>query len=465
MTIISAGIGSGLDIAGLVQQLVAAEAEPIESRLGVQEIRAQAKLSAFGSLKSALADFLDSLEKLKDLDSFLSRSATTGDETIFQATVTGGALPASYDVEVEQLAQAQKLSSAAFASADSTVGTGTLILSVGSASFGIGINSENNTLAGIRDTINAALDNTGVAATIVNADSGSYLILASEKPGAANAITVTETGGDGGLSSLVYDPIGGQTALTESIAAQDAVVRIDGLTVQSSSNAVAGAIDGVTIDLLDASPGQTYSLRIANDETAARASVDAFVEGYNQLVATFDAITSFNAEAQEAGPLLGDSTVRGIRDEIRRELSNVTSGLGASFSSLAEVGIELNLDGTMEVDDERLSSSLADEFTNFGQLFASNDGVATRLYDRIESYLASDGLLELRTGGLDAQIEDINEQREASNERLLALESRLLRQFNALDSLIGELTNTSNFLSQQLASLPGFSNGGQGDNG
>ena len=464
MGIISSGIGSGLDIAGLVQQLVAAEAEPVESRLGIQEARVQAKLSAFGSLKSALADFRDTLEPLRELDSFLSRSATSGNEEAFQATVTGAASPASYSVEVAQLASAQKLSSAAFASADSTVGTGTLFVSVGGASFGVGINSENNTLAGIRDAINEALDNTGVAATIVNADSGSYLILSSEKAGAANGLTVTQSGGDGGLAALVYNPALGETALTESVAAQDAIVRIDGLEVTSNSNSIADAVEGVTLDLTRALPGETFSLRVENDETAARDAVTAFVDAYNELVQTFDGVTSFNAEAQQAGPLLGDSTVRTIRDEIRRELSSPTTGIGATFSTLSEVGIELQLEGTLEVDDATLSTVLSGEFTNFGQLFAAENGFAVRLFDRVEDYLSGDGLLEARTEGLDAQIEDIGEQREASNERLLALESRLLRQFNALDSLIGELTNTSNFLSQQLASLPGFSSG-QGSNG
>lgn len=463
--IISSGIGSGLDIAGLVQQLVAAEAEPVEARLGVAEVRVQAKLSAFGSLQSALASFRDSLEPLKSLDSFLSRSATSENEEVFAATVSGSASPASYGVEVTQLAAAQKLSSAAFAGSDSSVGTGTLLISVGGASFGVGIDSESSTLAGIRDAINGALDNTGVAATIVNADSGSYLILSSEKSGVANSITVSQTGGDGGLAALVYDPAGGQTALTETIAAQDAIVQIDGLTVQSASNSLAGAIEGVTLDLNRAEPGQTLSLTVQNDEATTRETVTAFVDSYNELVATFDAITSFNAEAEEAAPLLGDSTVRGIREEIRRELSVATAGLDVGLSTLSAVGIEVQIDGTLEVDEARLSNALEQDFTKFGQLFAASDGVAVRLYDRLEGYLAGDGLLQLRTDGLDAQIEDIGEQREAANERLIALEARLLRQFNALDSLIGELTNTSNFLNQQLASLPGFGAGGQGGTG
>ena len=458
--IISSGIGSGLDVAGLVQQLVTAEAEPVERRLGLQEVRAQAKLSAFGSLKSALSDFRDTLDTLRNLDSFLSKTVSSGNEEVLQSTATGDASPATYEIEIVRLATAQKLTSGAFASADSTVGTGTLLIATSTGGFGVEISSENNTLAGIRDAINSASDNPGIAATIVNADSGSYLVLSSGKTGAANAMAVTQTGGDGGLSVLEYDVVGGQTSLTETVAAQDALIRIDGLDVQSDSNSIADAIQGVTLNLISQDPGQTYTLRVDNDETAAREAVTAFVDAYNELVGTFDSATSFSAETQQSGPLLGDSTVRSIRDAVRREMSTPTQE-ASIFATLSDVGIEIQIDGTLSINEEKLSDSLSQEFSRFGQLFAANDGFAVRLYDRVDDYLSSDGLLQSRTDGLDAQIEDIGRQREASTERLLALESRLLRQFNALDSLIGELTNTSNFLAQQLASLPGFNSTGQ----
>lgn len=459
-SIVSTGIGSGLDVAGLVQQLVAAEAQPVESRLGQQEAKAQSKLSAFGSLKAALSDFRDALDGMRELDSFLARRAQTGDEELFTARVDGSAAPASYAVEIAQLASSQKLTSGAFTDADTVVGTGTLLISVGGEGFGIAIDETNNTLAGIRDAINEAIDNTGVAATIVNADSGSYLIFSGERTGVQNAITVNQTGGDGGLAALAYDPGAGLNALTETIAAQDALIRIDGLEVASSENVIAGAVQGVTIDLLAADPGQQYELLISNDEETARATLTSFVDGYNELLATVDRVTAFDAELDQSGPLLGDSTVRSIREEVRRELSTPVLDLDATFSTLSEIGIELQVDGTLKIVDENLSPILAQDFSKLGQLFTASDGVAVRLFDRVDGYLASDGLLELRTDGLNAQIESIGEQREASNERLAALESRLLRQFNALDSLLGELANTSNFLAQQLASLPGFTRSG-----
>ena len=427
----------------------------METRISQQEARAQAKLSAFGSLKSALADFRDKLEVMKDLDKFLSRRAISGDEDYFTVTAGSDALPARYSLEVVQLAQAQKLTSGAFADSDAVVGTGTLTLTNGALSADIEITAENNTLAGIRDAINSAVDNPGVAATIVNADSGSYLILTSESTGAAKNITVTQAGGDGGLSALEYDPGMGLTSLTESIAPQDALIRIDGFDVMSDTNSFSGAVQGVTIDILQSTSGATEDLTVENDDDAARDLVGDFVESYNTLIDIFDSITAYDAEAEIAAPLVGDATIRGVRDQIRRELSTAVNDASLPFSTLREIGIEVQLDGKMEINDDEISTVLGDDFVKFGQLFANTDGFATRLFDLTDGFLKSDGIIEARTKGLTETIDGFADDREALNERLASLETRLLRQFNALDSLLAQLSSTSNFLAQQLNNLPG----------
>ena len=457
-SIVSTGIGSGLDIAGIVQQLVAAEGQPVESRIGQQEARAQAKLSAFGSLKSALSDFRDKLDVMQSLDKFLSRTASSGNEDYFTVSAGTNALPASYSLEVVQVARSQKLTSGAFADADTVVGTGTLTVGVGTSTMDLTIDATNNTLAGIRDAINASTENPGVAATIVNADSGSYLIVTGENTGAANTITITQTGGDGGLSAIEYDPGSGLNSMTESISPQDAMIRIDGLDVMSDSNVFTGAVQGVTITVAQATGGATENLVVENDDQAARALVSDFVESYNQLVSTFDALTAYDAEKEQAAPLIGDSTIRGIKDQIRRELSSAVEDLDAPFSMLADVGIEVQLDGKLSINDERLDATIADDFVKFGQLFSTTDGFATRLYSLTDGFLESDGIIESRTQGLTSTIEGFSDDRAALNDRLASLETRLLRQFNALDSLLAQLTSTSNFLTQQLSSLPGAGN-------
>ena len=453
-SITSTGIGSGLDVGGIVEQLVAAEGQPAEQRFARQEARAQSELSAYGTLKSALSDFRDRLDGMRELNSLLARKASSGNEELFAVVPDETAVPASYSVEVVQLAEAAKLTSGAFADSDTAVGTGTLTIGVGALSFDVEITEENNTLAGIRDAINAAVDNAGVSATIVNADAGSYLILSGTKTGASREVSVSQTGGDGGLAALTWDAATGTGALAESQAAQDAQVRIDGFDVFSETNTITGAIDGVSIDLLRAAPGETNEAVIEYDTAAVRSSITDFVESYNELVDTVGSLTSYNQETQQGGPLLGDATLRGLESQLRREFSTPAGNSQSPFGTLAEIGVSLQVDGKLAVDDARLDETLGAGFQDVGRLFAGEDGFATRLFDRVDRVLADDGAIEARTEGLNSRIERIEEQREALGRRLEALETRLLRQFNALDSLVSQLNNTSSFLTQQLANLP-----------
>jgi len=354
-----------------------------------------------------------------------------------------------------QLAQAQKLTSGAFTDSDAVIGTGTLALTVGSETLDLAITDENNTLSGIRDAINNAADNPGVSATIINADSGSYLVLTGTDTGAANSITVTQRDGDGGLAALEYDPGNGLGSLTESRAAQDAQIRIDGFDVFSDTNTFDGAVQGVTITVNSITSGATETLAVENDQDAVKDLVNDFVESYNALMRSLDSLTAYNAETEQAAPLLGDSTIRSIRDQVRREMSTAVNDPTLPFSTLSDVGIEVQLDGTLSVDDARLSTVLGQDFNLFGDLFTGDDGFGTRLFGLADGFLDTDGIIETRTAGLNTQIEGIADQRESLNERLASLEKRLLRQFNALDSLLAQLSSTSNFLTQQLNSLPG----------
>ena len=224
-----------------------------------------------------------------------------------------------------------------------------------------------------------------------------------------------------------------------------------------------GAIDGVQLNLFEANPDSETSLEIVNDHDAVRDSIDTFVARYNELVFVVDQLTAYDAGTKLAGPLLGDTTARSIRDQLRREMSVAVTDLEADFSTLSEVGIEIQLDGSLEVDSDKLSGVLGDDFTRFGQLFSATDGYAVRMYDLADIYLRTGGILQTRTDGLNTQIEDFNDQRVSLNERLVSLEARLLRQFNALDSLLGELTQTSTFLNQQLSNLPGFTTNRSGN--
>lgn len=456
MAITSLGLGSGLDLEGLISNLVAAEGTPASLRIAQKEAEFQAELSAMGSFRSALDTFNMALDALNSLESFSKRTATSSNETLFTVKADSTAVTTAHDVEVLSLAAAHKLSSAAFA-ADAQVGTGNLTITIGDASMTVAISEEHATLADIRDAINSAEDNPGVQASIVTGEDGSHLVLTSTSTGEASAMTITASGGDGGLEALVYDPANGTTNMTEVQAATDAELRVDGITVYSASNSVTGAIEGVTIELHSASPGTTARLEVALDVSGTRQAIENFVHAYNTLQTTLNDLTSYDAETGIGGPLLGDSMVLLFQDQLRREMNDAVSGLGSSFDSLVDIGLETNLDdGTLVIDEEQLTKALEEHFDEIGTMFASADGYATRLQSLADTYLESDGLIEVRTEGLQKSIEGLEEDMEKLNAHLASYEARLRAEFTALDQLVAELTATSEFLAQQLAMLPTF---------
>ncbi|MCL4792873.1 MAG: flagellar filament capping protein FliD, partial [Gammaproteobacteria bacterium] len=371
-TITSSGSGSGLDIAGIVDQLVAAERAPIANRLTARESKANELLSALGKFRSALATFQDSLKGLKEINTFQGRKVTVGDEKVFTATASTSSLPGNYLVEVTALAKAHRLSTAALPDATSAVGTGIISITVNGATSNIAIGDSANSLNDIRNAINAAPDNPGVRATIVNGTDGAHLVLSATKTGIDNAISVAVNGGDGGLAPLVYTAGGPANTMTQLTAATDAGVVIDGVIVSSATNKISDAIEGVTLNLVSANPGTELALGIGYDTDGAKRSVGNFVNSYNKLIDTVTELTKYNKDTRDAAPLLGDSTVRGIRDQLRREISGVP---GADAASLASIGVTTQIDGKLATDATRLDAAIAADFDSIGELFSGETGL------------------------------------------------------------------------------------------
>jgi flagellar hook-associated protein 2 len=451
-SIVTSGIGSGLDLQSLVKQLVAAEGGPATGRLDTREAALQAKLSAFGSLRSAIASLQASLVPLKDLAKFQGRTVAVGDATLLSASAASTAATGSYQVEVERLAKAAKLQSQAFATADTVVGTGTLTLKLGASTINVVIDDTHNTLAQIRDAINGTVGNPGISATIVTGVDGAHLVLTGSKTGAANSITVTQTGGDGGLAALVYDPANAITNLTQIQQAVDARVVIDGIAAEGATNSITTAVDGLTLNLIATSdPDVTTTLTIDLDRTGARKSVDDFVKAYNSLVTGLQKLGRYDPASKTGGPLVGDSTLRDLLANVRRTVSSSLTGANGGLSNLAQIGISFALDGTMSADATKLGAALDTKFDSVGQLFASTGGIAKRLDSLLGQYVGTGGLLDARTKGLQSSIDDIGDQRTQLQTRLAALQKRLQAQFNAMDALVGQLRATSNYLDQQLS--------------
>ncbi|MCB5188015.1 flagellar filament capping protein FliD [Methylobacillus caricis] len=387
---------TNFDIDSIVSSLMTVEQRPA-TILAQQKTSYQSKISAYATLKSSLSTFQTALANLATASKFKVQSATSSNSEIFSATADGNATLGNYAIKVGQLAQAHKIATSSFTNTSAAVGTGTLTITLGTydatgnvftanpdkTAKTLTITAENNSLAGIRDAINAG--DLGVTASIVNdGQNGGRLVLTSKESGAANSIKISVADADGantdddGLSRLAYDPTASAGAgknLGELQEAKNAKLNIDGIDVESSSNVVTGVLQGITLNLFKASPDTSVSLDIAKDSAKIEESVNAFVKAFNDFNTTLRNLTKFDESTtdftqKKSGVLLGDATARSISSQIKTALTSSISGAG-DFSSLSQIGVAFQRDGSLAVDSAKLKSAIDTNFNDIAKLFAA----------------------------------------------------------------------------------------------
>ncbi|WP_434050592.1 flagellar filament capping protein FliD [Marinobacter salarius] len=373
----SLGIGSGVLTSELVDQLVQAERAPTENRLAQKTERTQALISAYGTLRSAVTELRLPMRQLSAPDNLKAFSATSSNEDVAVSVDSSKANRGTYSVDVTSLASAQALASRdVFADRDKTsVGQGTMTLSVGDNTTNIVIDSSNDTLQGLANAINDS--DAGVSAGVIDTGSGFQLVLSADETGTANAVSISVSG-DGagtdtdaqGLSRFAFNTsMDAGAGLNETIAASDAVMSINGVEVTRSTNSFENVIDGLTFDLTATG---TSTVKVEQDLGAVADRVQGFVEKFNGLQETIDALAGFNAESGSGSLLTGDSVIRGIQNQLRQVLTRVVPGLeDASVRSLADVGITTNFEtGSLEFDREEFMAQLKANPDDVTALFA-----------------------------------------------------------------------------------------------
>ncbi|UTW07297.1 flagellar filament capping protein FliD [Pseudomonas benzenivorans] len=455
------GIGSGLDINGIVGALVGAEKAPKEAQLARLEKASTTKFSALGQLKGALGTFKTAMKSLNNAELFEKRTATSSNTSALTATASTSALGGTYKVDVDRLASSSKVATAALASDFSTSASGTLKIKLGAADAGTEVAiAADSSLVEIRDKLNTALKDKGITANVVNnpADGTSRLVLNAKDTGAGKDIFI-ETG-DAALSALTVDgavQVSGNAAGYLEQAA-DAEFSIDGLALKSSSNTVENAIPDVTMTLVGKTEeNKPLTVTVGQDKVGVTSNIKKFVEAYNKLITTSNDLTSVvevgEGKPPVVGGLVGDASVRALVGGMRNELVNPAEQGGVRV--LADLGITTQQDGTLKIDDAKLSAVLKDNFDAVATFFTGDTGLMSRLDKRIDGYVQTGGVLEQRMDGLQSTLNDIDKQREALTRRVEQLQTRLFSQFNAMDALVGQLNQTSERLAQALGSLPG----------
>lgn len=434
------GVGSGLDVNSIVQQLMAVESKPL-NRLQSSKTDLQTQLSAFGKLKSALSTFQSAFSDLKTLDAFEVYKAQSSDETAFTATADSTAAVGFNDIQVVRLAESHKMGSQAIADTDTTTlgGAGDqLTATINGNAFSVDVGGM--TLSQIRDAINNASDNTGVSATIISETGGSHrLVLTSTETGNANALNLSFSGTVGTALGMtdINDP-----------AQLDSEILVDGLyTITRSGNTIDDAIGGITLNLL-AETTSSARLTVSRDADAVKETVQGFVDAFNELKSTFDSLSG------KGHDLEADNTLRSIENQIQAVFNTPPAGLTTAMSYLSEIGVSFQRDGKLAMDSAKLDSALNSDFSGVAELFANDDqGYLFRLDSLIDGFVQADGLINTREDGLNTRIDSTDRRISDMEYRLQLREKSLRDRFSALDELMGKLNGTSQYLTQQLSSL------------
>ena len=473
-TLTASGVGSGIDVKGLISQLMAVEQRPL-TLLAQKEASFQSQLTSLGTVQGSLSSLQSAAQALVSAGT-ASYSTSVSDSTNLSAVADSTAVNGSYSVAVTQLAQAQKLVSPApgQASLTAAIGTGaatTVTVTLGTisgtpvngqyASAGftpdpaktpvtLTIDSSNNTLTGIRDAINAA--NAGITASFINDGSGTpyRLALTSNATGAVSSMKIAVSG-DAAIGSLLgYDPTAASQNLNEIQTAQDAKLKVDGVDIISATNSVAGAIQGVTLNLTKAPTTSPVTVTVQRDTSKLSAALGALVSAYNGANKAIASATAKGATLQ------GDWAVLGLERQVRSLLGSVQNA-GGAYTTLSQLGVSFQKDGSLLLDATKLGSALS---TNVGDVSAFVAAMGNAVKSAADGMLGSTGPISNEVAGINNSIKDIDSQRIDIQRQLDATQARYQAQFSALDTLLASMNSTSSFLTQQLSNLPNYYNKG-----
>ncbi len=446
MAITFGGLATGLDTKTLIEGLLAAERVPV-TRLEGRRLLTQRRIDAFAALRPKVSTLETKAKELASATSFRSFSATSSDETFVGASATGKAVSGVYEIVVSQLAQNEIESSAGYADkSTTTVGTGTLSITVGGVLTQIPITSANNTLQGVANAVNDS--DAKVSASIVNVGGAEpfKLVITADEAGDANTILVDASGLTGGGQALSF---------SETRTAQSALLTVNGLAIEATSNVVSAAIEGVTFTLRkETEAGFPINVTVNPDVGALKKKIQDFVGAYNAVVDQIAQNGSRNAATGETGILFGDFTANSIKRRISSLVSSTISTDDGVFNSLASIGISSDRNGKLTIDDADLTEALEDSPDSVIALFLDGDGGLAGSFASVASAIASaTGDIVSRQNALKSGIKIFDAQIERLERRLERTEQQLTIRFAELEKFASSFQGLGALLQSRLDSL------------
>jgi flagellar hook-associated protein 2 len=433
--------GAGIDVTAVVDQIIAAESAP-EDQFKANLAGLGTEQTALSSLNVGLSALLSNVNALSDVTGAITaRTAASSRTDLVTATADSSAASGQHTLTVSNLATGSSYASAPIVG---PIGLGSFQLQVGSAAaVPITVDNTNNTPAGLATYINA--QNLGVTASVVTDANGVRLALLSNATGLPADLTIASNTNTTSLS------------FTKTATAANASLTVDGLTISSASNTVTGVLGGVTLNLLNASPGAPIALKVAPDSARATQAVNDFVTAYNSIITTINQQFTYNPASGKAGELSGNGDLRALQTQLLNEATYSVSG-NNGITGLASLGVNLNNDGTLSVDSAKLSDTLANHFTDFQNFFQSASG-QTGFAQKVSLDLQNltnptQGLLNVAITQNRTDQQSIQTSIHDFEDRLATRRQQLTTQYSQVDATLRAFPLLLAQITGELSSLP-----------
>ncbi|BFM50860.1 flagellar filament capping protein FliD [Marinomonas sp. THO17] len=451
MAIGSLGAGSGMDLESLVTDMVSARRDTKVKLYQDKLAGYEAELSALGTVGSAIDNFKNYVKDLNKEELFSGRNVimANGDETpSFSVNPDKTASTDEYSIQVTQLAKGSRLISdiSSFSSRDEVVTSsgGTLTLSIGDEEFEIQVKPE-TTLSGLREQINAEGKDHGVSANLVNDGEGhTFFTITSNTTGAGNTLHIDS-------SNLTLDSaaLGGffpGMSVPEGGEAQDAYIVVDGISVRSDSNSFDDAIAGLSIEALELSQ-EPVKVEVTYNQDQVKETIQGFVSAYNDLIAVFKQSTARGAV------LNGNSMIRNLSSSLAGELMSTHASDDSPFTSIFDVGVDLQDNGTLAFDENKFNRAVDADFDSVATLFIGPNGLAKSLDALLDNYVGPRGMNNTLKDSVNKSISDTEESLADYEERMEKYEASLRSKFTSLDTQLANMNAQGDYLNSMLNKL------------
>lgn len=448
------GVGSGINTEEVVSALVEAQRAPVQAGIDRDTERAEATISGYGYVKSAVEQLRSAFDAIDDVRGVSTFSVSTSDATTLSATSNESAVPGSFEVVVSTLATRDVWTSGGFAETSTSLNSGVAF------DLTVNINGTDNDLTVLAPTPQAVVDainDSGLGLTAGIIDTGvsgasRYILSVSGSTGADNSFSISSGSADVNFPD-------------QRSAAGNATLTIDGVSVTRQTNEVADAIPGVTLRLMEINSPDSTTVRVDRDMTSFKQKLIDLVNTYNDVETVFDSLISRESSDDGiTGALASDGSFRYLKNQIRSLFTEESSTVSGDYGFFASIGVEMTKSGQLEFDEDQFDGAVADSFndivtmltadTNDQSIYGdSSRGLAGDAKVYLDELLRVSGTVTTNIQNAQSRLRDYEDELESLNQRMEVLEARYINQFSSMQQVVDQMNSTRDYLKQQFEAL------------